>query len=351
MATLQEKMASYATENHELLGTLANTDHAIPALAQQRAYITDLTAELKRADAKLRKLETKRLEELRDHEKYRDSVMRRFAYKATRKAERFAEKAAKEEREYFAALQAEHQAGEERAALTASKIEAEEAAARLEPEAEQHRAAQKQLDELYERLFAGPTPAFPAEDAAEQTVQRAQEQHDATVQRQTTQRRVCSVLTSAQAALIRSQRAAVEARSASSMDMFGGGLIADMMERSALADTQREAHEAERLVQQARRMDEAVGELPGMEIASGNLMSDVFFDNIFTDMAFHEKIKESQAGLDRAAKVLEEHAQGAKLRLKQADETQKVAEVELVAAREALQKRRAEAFETIGAKA
>lgn len=74
-------------------------------------------------------------------------------------------------------------------------------------------------------------------------------------------------------------------------DMFGGGAMMDMMERSALADAQRQADTARMLVNQARQLQPMIGDLARLDMPQGNIMSDVFLDNIFTDYAFHQKIQ------------------------------------------------------------
>lgn len=68
-------------------------------------------------DTQIRTLETNRDKEFKEHEKYRDSVMKRFAYKIGRKTEKFGAKASKEEREYFDALHEEHKTKEMRKTL------------------------------------------------------------------------------------------------------------------------------------------------------------------------------------------------------------------------------------------
>jgi hypothetical protein len=74
--------------------------------------------------------------------------------------------------------------------------------------------------------------------------------------------------------------------------MFGGGAMMDMMERSALADAQRQADTARMLVAQARQLQPMIGDLARLDMPQGNIMSDVFMDNIFTDAHFHRKIQE-----------------------------------------------------------
>ena len=64
-----------------------------------------------------------------------------------------------------------------------------------------------------------------------------------------------------------------------------------MMERSALADAKQAAMHAAMLHQQARRAQPLIGPFPPLQIAQGNMMSDVFFDNPWSDMHFHRRIE------------------------------------------------------------
>jgi hypothetical protein len=101
MTTILDQINNAAPRNRELLQILSDTDHAPPALEQQKRYIDDLNTQLSQVQSRLKALETTRDKELKDHEKYRDSVMKRFAYKATGQKDKFAAKAEKEEKEYF----------------------------------------------------------------------------------------------------------------------------------------------------------------------------------------------------------------------------------------------------------
>ena len=111
------------------------------------------------------------------------------------------------------------------------------------------------------------------------------------------------------------------------LDMWGGGTyvtkdrfstcmnpddnscrMADMMERNALRNAQANASQAEFLVNEAKKFSSAVQPVGRVSIAQGcvirillflftltllhfrSIVSDVFFDNIYTDIAFHSNI-------------------------------------------------------------
>jgi TolA-binding protein len=115
MTSLRAEILEAAPRNHELLAILAKNDHAISDVQQHDRYISDLESQLKAIQGRVATLDRKREQEFQDHKKYRDSVLRRFAYKASGNNVTFEARAAKEEREYHEALQEEHLAKEEEA--------------------------------------------------------------------------------------------------------------------------------------------------------------------------------------------------------------------------------------------
>lgn len=137
------------------------------------------------------------------------------------------------------------------------------------------------------------------------------------------------------------------ALSYSRYDMFGGGSMADMMERSHLSNADQLINQTRVLAARAQKASPYVMDLPQVKINHGNLMSDVFFDNIFTDMAFHEEIKRSQAQAMRFYNALVEQGNEGVRRRDELAKTLKTQEKELDEAREELQKAREKAFEQV----
>lgn len=83
-----------------LLAGIAELAYVPQALAQQTAFVKDLQTQLSAGEDKLKALSKKTEQERLEHEKLRDSVMRRFAYKATGRKDKYETKASKEEK-YF----------------------------------------------------------------------------------------------------------------------------------------------------------------------------------------------------------------------------------------------------------
>ncbi|KAK1753574.1 hypothetical protein QBC47DRAFT_386762 [Echria macrotheca] len=347
--SLEQRIASAAAQNKALLQTLSETDHGGPALTQQQHLIADLRMSLADSDRRVDYMAKRRLKEFHDHEKYRDSVLRRFAYKATGRGGRFAERAAKEEKEYFAALQVEQQDQAMNREIRAKLADACRVADELKDLAAKHDAAQQELDKLYEGIFGGETPGMPEEDEKERVVAAARAQYLSAREKAEAEAVAVRLLGEAQRKMRGALASMDEALSASRFDMFSSGAFADVMERNALHRAQNEVMAARMSAMQAQRMSPLVGDMPHVDIEQGHLMSDVFFDNIFTDMAFHEKIKDSEARVAQAARYLDGMAAAAKQRQNEMDGLMRMKETDLQKARAALQKEREKAFEKVSA--
>ncbi|KAK4161162.1 hypothetical protein QBC43DRAFT_324210 [Cladorrhinum sp. PSN259] len=347
--TVQDQIRQASAKNTELLRILTETDHAKPALEQQRRLVADLEREVAESDKRVAAVDRKRKKEFKDHEKYRDSVLRRFAYKATGQKEKFAAKAAKEETEYFSALQEEHRETELNRDIKGQLEAARNVAKDIEVQVRRHNDMQTELDNLYNAIFAGSTPGFPAEDEKERVSNDTlQAYHDARTAAEG-EAHALRLLQEAQQRMRSSLYAMEEALSHSRVDMWGGGTFTDMMERNALNRAEREAMAAQMLVMQAKRMSPYVGDLPDVRINQGNLMMDVFFDNVFTDMAFHEEIKRSRETVVRAAMVMDGFVADAVRRKGEVEGELRRKEREMQDARVALQRERERAFEAVAA--
>lgn len=351
MASASERIAAAAPRNAELLATLSKTDYAPAALKQQNAFIADLQASLKQTDATIAKLDQTVKKELKDHEKYRDSTVKRFASKLGGKKSqaKFEEKASKEEKEYFDAVYAKKAAEDERAMLKTQLADAEKVRVEYDSALKTHKDAQEELNEMYEGIFAGPTPDFPDEDPKELAVYEAEKKRNDAQEKLSKSTQAAQCMIEADKVMGYAQTAMGSALNYSTWDVWGGGSFADIAERNALADASSAAQRSLMLVAQAQRLDSAIKHPGQVNIAQGNILSDVLFDNIFTDLAFHEKIKESAINLRIAHQRLAEQRQLVGQRLQSLKVEVEQAEGVLRQARDELQNVRQRAFEQVEA--
>ncbi|KAI1814703.1 hypothetical protein GGS20DRAFT_394421 [Poronia punctata] len=346
MSAITDVLRNAAPRNKQLLEILSNTDHAAEAIEQQKRYLADLEVQIRDVKRRVGVLGHEKFKERKDHEKYRDSVMKRFAYKVSGKREKFAAKAEKEEKEYYEALEKLHQATTQRDELLNMKEEGLRALSDLEGENARHQEAQKELDMLYASIFEGPTPNFPEEDEMERRMGGIMREYNIASSKLEQDRQVQRLLDHADKRIKESLACIEDALDYSRWDMFGGGSATDMMERNALHKAEMELIQAQLLVTQAQHFSPDVRNLPSVNVASGSLMSDILFDNIFTDMEFHDKIKQSRLDIERCRDVLSEQLEAARRRCQASERKAKTQSDLLKNAREELQTVRQRIFET-----
>ncbi|KAJ2969051.1 hypothetical protein NQ176_g8868 [Zarea fungicola] len=129
-SSVEQQICNAGERNERLLGILNSTDDAASRLGEHKRFLQDLREQLKLSDRRIKKLDNLRQIKLGEHEKYRDSHVRRFMFKASGKKEKFAQRAEDGEREYFKALQ---DAQQEHSINAALKTQVEDAS-RAEPE-------------------------------------------------------------------------------------------------------------------------------------------------------------------------------------------------------------------------
>lgn len=347
MSHLSEQLSQAASRNHELLAILQETDYAPPAYEQNNAYISDLQQQISQTEQNLKRYHSVTEAERKDHLKYKESVVRRYAHKlgGSKGKEKFAAKFEKEEREFLEAWQREREAQDALDNLRSAMTNAEVQKATLEKEKARCEQVQNALDQLYGSIFSGPTPGIPGEDQVEAEVQHTRNFFDQCQMQSDRDHQALDALKRAGAPMMYAVRNLSDARGASQMDMLGDVALMDIMERDALAKGQMQLTNALRHYGEAMRMQPAIPPLSNVNIDHGHLISDVLFDNIFTDMAQHDRIKSAHAQMERAAVQLREETGRQEERAKGSGQQLKEAKGHLEGARKRLQGIRSEAFE------
>ena len=349
MATIDIILSAVA-RHERLITILGETDYGQSASKQLTTHIAELEAQIIIEEKNVKRAVLKLQKEQSEHEMYRDSHVRRLAYRVTGMKGKFEAKAEKEEREYHEALQARVLAEKKLQMLKDTLKEAEASKSEYEKVASRHKKAQAELDSLYDSIFEGPTPEFPEEDIAEVHVRQAQQIYQDISGKLNIESQVVKLLSDANKSMNLARHSIDQALAYSSADAWGfGGPLADFYERDFLSQTQSHASNAELLVDMARRSQPLVKSLGRVEIARGNFVSDVLFDNVFSDLAFHNKIKDSEAGLRRAQNNLLQQLDNAQGRLARARGEVNAAEGKLQAARKNLERVRMDAFRRVAA--
>lgn len=352
MSNFSEQLNRAASKNSELLGILQETNYAPPAYTQNESYIADLKNQIAKTESDLKKYHVHTEIERKDHLRYKDSIVKRYAYKlgGSRGKESFASKSEKEEREFLEAWQREKEAQDALEELQTALANATSQHGKLEKDKQRCEQAQSELDRLYSSIFSGPTPQVPGEDQIEQEVQQARAHFDECQKQFNNDKQAFDALMSAGMPMKYALSNMDDARGHSQMDMLGGGTFMDMMERDSLHKGQNQLTNALRHYDAAMRAQPAIQPLNEVNIDHGHLMSDVLFDNIFSDMAQHDRIKSAQAQMEKAGEQLKEESAKQDRRTQEAKGRLDEAGGVLEEARKRLQGVRSEAFEQYAGK-
>ena len=312
MTSTRSKILEAASRNTAILNDLHALDSAPSQLYQQIQYLNDLNAQKAQLEKRVATQKRKTTKELNDHKKYSESTFRRFAHKASGRTERWTEKAAKEEKEYFEAIQEQKSAEDELAYVQQLVAEADAKKVEHESNSRRHDELQRELDALYNSIFAGYTPEFPEEDAREHAVDETNTRLQAVSQTLEKYRHTLDLVKKACGRLLDCKRLLMSAHDMSAMDLFGGGTFASVAKRNALEQAHSCIQQVHMLGEQIRQMDPSIDvqALGAVDIHIGSIWTDVVFDNVFTDMEMHERIKSAEVQIDRAlqrgAKLLKE---------------------------------------------
>ncbi|KAJ7827901.1 hypothetical protein B0H14DRAFT_3719951 [Mycena olivaceomarginata] len=317
-----------------LLAALASVDHAPPALVQQDTYIAGLERQARESAARIAELEVQTQKEKGEHEALRDSVARRFAATITGRRERYEARASKEEREYVEALEKEMQHKRQHATLGAMLEEAKAVQHDLQAKVDVYNQTKQDLSTLVPEDLRRPDAGARYSEIQSRFAPEAQ---------------ALRLLRAADAALQLCSAQVQEATSDSHWGRHVGYLRPrdDNLERHELRVAQRHATQAEMFVQQAMMSCPNVQAVGEITIAHGSFMSDVLFDNIFSDIAFHRKIKASARNVQDVQTNLTTQLDLAQARVNAIEADLKGAADALAHARGALDAFRRRVFETV----
>ncbi|KAI3324509.1 hypothetical protein HD806DRAFT_47886 [Xylariaceae sp. AK1471] len=153
MSAFRDIIYAAAPRNRELLHILSKTKSAVSELTHQQRHFQDLEKQVAQAETRCIALEKTRRKELKDHIRYRDSVVKRFAYRVSGQSVAFDAKAQKEESEYLDVLKEAQSARIELECLVSLRDGASRVRDHLADQVAHHDNAQRELDTLYDALF------------------------------------------------------------------------------------------------------------------------------------------------------------------------------------------------------
>ncbi|KAK7447046.1 hypothetical protein VKT23_014256 [Stygiomarasmius scandens] len=227
-------------------------------------------------------------------------------------------------------------------------VEATKTKLDLQEKADRLKLIQQEISTLYENVFGGPTAEFPRDDQLESQLKSAQETYDAIQAHLNSESQAVNLLNKANGLMQACMNYMNEALSYSTWDIYGGGTLSDMMERNALSNAAMTASKAELLIHQAQRASPQVQPIPPLRVHEISMIGDVFFDNVFSDIAAHSKIERNKNELEQAHKRLKAELRAVKARAQQTGADLLEASEVLSDCRKELERFRRETFERVG---
>lgn len=216
----------------------------------------------------------------------------------------------------------------------------------LRATADRHASAHARIDDLYAAIFDGPTPGFPAEDAAEQSYLRSRRRHEDSTARVASCVRVVRLLKQAAVRLQRARNHMVQAKAEGA-----AGLV--LVLSGAYEDLRRSEHfgalvlvAVERAVEGLQPLDGELRELR-RAVVKGVHAAVVEKKSVASRLDLLEKIAASEKSFDSAKGALDNLIKTAKEREMAARTGVRFTAGLLEEARQALQQVRQEAFEMV----
>lgn len=195
MEVVSAQVQGTADRHAALTVTIQYTRNATRTLKEQESLLAQLRSQEGRSRKRLKHLDAKRKEELRDSPQWRSSRVKRLAFSAVGKRSTFQSMVDKEERETHDRNRNYDKEQVLHDQLTAKILATEQALPELRKQVDLSRDAQIELDILYESVFRGPTLGFHREQQHQQlSNQTLQDYHDTEVQL-TEMRRITELIT------------------------------------------------------------------------------------------------------------------------------------------------------------
>ncbi|KAK7988264.1 DNA polymerase iota [Apiospora arundinis] len=319
MASINQAIRDTAAHTSELWIKIAQTDYAPSALEQQKCRLVELNEALDKLNAQIESLDKDRGTALISHQRYRDSVVRRLAYRAAWQRDRYRAKAALVTEEYYEVLQQEYRAKEKRCVLERRYEDGLALLEDLDHVASQHNQAQTELDLLWENVFSRPDSEYQHEKVLQQKVDAAKTSQLQALKLCEKSSNTVDVLTGA---LNRLATAFEEVKKA----LVQGQMTGDGSETRFLRQAQSQVNSARCLLRQAKCGGESLEAIESLRIASlsdrGNQWGGPYSTIIWRDRirGSRRDIEMCHAVLKRRLNVAREQHEEIELAVKMSDE-------------------------------
>ncbi|EWC46790.1 hypothetical protein DRE_04035 [Drechslerella stenobrocha 248] len=347
MATT-EKILQVADQHCSLVSMIADREHAPFALESQQKYLRDLEsklAELKKEIAILRRITSK---ERKEHQDLRDSIARRYAHKIAGLSEKFVSKIEREEREFLEALSNQRAAEDTERYLEEAIAETKLQLESLTVYTNEYNELKEQSTRLYKEVFDGPSPEFPEEDDWEIAVQNAEAFYADSQSRFELDASALHKLSIAAKKATKAVTYCEAAVSGSGWDIFGGGVVADLMEKDNMTKAKASLAQVRILLAQAIDLQSEIGPFEEVIIGGNQTSGGAVFDGPSnSEGTSSPKLVDTVAQVLVLEKQIQKEFRLQKARAFEAKRTAEEAKHQLSDARSELEVVRKEVFESV----
>lgn len=341
-------MLQHAHTHEQLLRALEEVDSAHARLTQNLLYIRDLDAQIAAGTQTCKKARYNAVVESIGYERYRDSHVRKYAYKMTGRGNKWDKYKSKEEQEYLEALQKQKDAEEDLGMAKQLRAEARAQTKVLEKEMQRHGVLLRELDGLYDALFAGATGEFADVGEKMERLNVAQRIYDEQKPVIPHERQILDLLRHINEQANVACDRLDEAETASLADLGGGGGYISSMKRENLKKTAEEIKKLRSLQHELTTVAPDIPALATVEVVSpGSATTEILFDNVFTDMDAHTRIKKASRQLDATMRQVQDLLREKEAYFKQLTKDFEKAEGDRDAARADLHHAALEAFRKV----
>jgi hypothetical protein len=356
--TTQELIVVAAPGHDKLIRILSNTDYAPSALRESSARVSTLAYQVTEQQSLVSTLEARRLKEKTVHQKYRDSTVRRIVYNVSGRKDNFTDKVSREECQYLKTVEDHDDASRSLADLETQLAEAKEKHAGIEDVEAKRRSALQTLNELYDSIFAGPTPAFPEEDRAELAVAEAGHALEQQQTKLRKEKQALEVLELAGPVLNRLVANISDAIQGSAMVLAGVGHRPSYSEyhhkeqnyykqNFAKITARATLEELQKLIQQARAMSSEVEDMAPVTIPKPSYRGDPVLNSFPEQRQSHQTLVRSRGQVLNEVEKLRGGLRKSRWRIEKMEGEVKRLQKELNEGRETLRKVRREVFDSV----
>lgn len=344
--TIYEKIAIRSVEHDKLQQALVETEYISSALQESSARITALSSELTRRKPDVLTLDSLLWEQQTTSHTYRESAVRRFAYNVSGKKADFAEKMALEEHLHLRTVQRHEDAKRAFTELETKLAEAKETHAELEAAKKRRESAQQALDDFYAHIFDGPSPEFDEEDREELALAEASYELKRVQKEFENEMQALELLGEASAILGNISKAMAEAEIATGLSQGTGNTI-NQKARISLIAAKKAGEQLEKLLQQAKTISSAVGDMGPMKIPTGDHRGSFLQYKVYREAGFLSVIKLSRKEVRTEVQRLRSDVGNSRSRVRNLEERVKTARQGLKDGKMRLQQVRRDTFNAV----